>query len=141
MVPPTSPLTCFRYLAVQFMFYKFLANDLITMVASPSSKSRVICVWNLRCLRIRLKQSMRSTKCDMCVLCQEALNQKRRGSVTGWFSDAMKVVNQSLDDHHEVSCIFNVFTSVSFKFRAKLQNTAAVTAAKVPIILPRSTLA
>lgn len=45
---------------------------------------------------------MRFTKCDVCILATEALDQARRNGGGGWETAAMTTIKRTLEDHYRV---------------------------------------
>ena len=54
-------------------------------------------VWNRSCGKIKLKASMRFTKCDCCVMAREAIDRHRLSGTCN--SEEFATTKKGLDDH------------------------------------------
>lgn len=73
-----------------------------TYGGEPPVYSYFTTVWDRECSHIKLKKCMRFTKCDVCVLANEALDVERKKGGFGWLTPAMQNIKQHLLDHYEV---------------------------------------
>lgn len=87
---------------LQYVYEVFLASLAFKALAAGCSYSYFVLMWNLHCPQIRLKKTMRFTKCDICILATEALDEARRNGGGGWETAAMAIIKRTLEDHYRV---------------------------------------
>ena len=82
-------------------YRKFAAEAWMPREDSLPTYQTFVNVWKHSCSKIKLKASMRFTKCDCCVMAREALDRHRlSGTCT---SEEFATIKKGLDDHLEVS--------------------------------------
>lgn len=86
----------------QYVYELFVASAAFQILLAGCSYSYFVLMWNQHCPQIRLKKTMRFTKCDICVMCTESLDVARRNGGGGWETAAMSTIKRSLEDHYSV---------------------------------------
>lgn len=89
----------------QYVYELFAASVACNALVAQCSYSYFVLMWNKHCPHIKLKKAMRFTKCDVCTLASEALDQARRQGGSGWESEAMTTIKRTLEDHYNVRSI------------------------------------
>eukprot|EP00752_Nemacystus_decipiens_P017096 g15312.t1 len=84
-----------------YVYELFLATMACQVLLVGCTYSYFVNTWNKHCPQIRLKKTMRFTKCDICVLSTEALDQARRNGGGNWETEAMTTIMRTLEDHYK----------------------------------------
>lgn len=100
--PFGSARAVYSFFLWQYVYEIFLASAAFEVLLAGCSYSYFVLMWNQHCPQIRLKKTMRFTKCDLCVMCTESLDRARRNGGGGWETAAMSNIKRTLEDHYSV---------------------------------------
>lgn len=92
----------------------FCASDVAQRLARIPVYATFCAVWNAQCNHIKLKKAMRFTKCDICTLANEALDERRWKGGASWRTEEMDVILRNLKDRHEVRFCTFFFNDAEF---------------------------